>query len=211
MNMDRLTLTLDIRPNDIGLKEVNVRSNLVVANLIAEIQDKFNIDGTLGLNLEGTEESLSLNTPLDQTDITDGSTLICERVMEETGTLDYIERGIREPFEEDFKRVYLQEQRTLNEYDLTWQPAIIGRKDHRNPSNNRLLAVDLEDAEDLPTVSRHHACITLREGSFFIETIQARNPTFLDETRLKQGIKYPLAAGSVIQVSRLSLTLFIIS
>jgi hypothetical protein len=209
--MDRLNLTLDIRANDIGEKHVNVRSNLVVANLIAEIQDKFNIDGTLGLNLEGVEESLSLNTPLDQSDIEDGSTLICERVMEETGTLDDIERGIREPFEEDFKRVYLQEQRTLNEYDLAWQPAIIGRKDHRNPSNNKLLAVDLEDAEDLPTVSRHHACITLREGSFFIETIQARNPTFLDETHLKPGIKYPLAAGSVIQVGRLSLTLFIIS
>ena len=105
----------------------------------------------------------------------------------------------------------MQEQRTLNEYDLAWQPAIIGRKDHRNPSNNKLLAVDLEDAEDLPTVSRHHACITLREGSFFIETIQARNPTFLDETRLKPGIKYPLAAGSVIQIGRLTLTLFIIS
>jgi hypothetical protein len=209
--MDRLTLTLDIRTNDIGLKQVNVRSNLVVANFIAEIQDKFNIDGTLGLNLEGGEESLSLNTPLDQTGITDGSTLVCERLMEETGTLDEIERGIRESFKEDFKRVYLQEQRTLNEYDLAWQPAIIGRKDHRNPSNNKLLAVDLEDAEDLPTVSRHHACVTLREGSFFIETIQARNPTFLDETRLKPGIKYPFAAGSVIQIGRLSLTLFIIS
>jgi hypothetical protein len=149
-----MTLTLDIRANDIGLKQVNVRSNLVVANFIAEIQDKFNIDGTLGL------------------------------MMEETGTMDYIEHGVRDPFEEDFKRVHLHEQRTQTEYDLVWQPAIIGRKDHRNPSNNKLLAVDLEDAE---------------------------NPTFLDETRLKPGIKYPLAAGSVIQVGRVSLTLNIIS
>jgi hypothetical protein len=211
MTMDRLTLTLDIRANDIGQKQVNVRSNLVVANFIAEIQDKFNIDGTLGLNLEGVEESLSLQSSLDQTGVMDGSTLVCERLMEETGTLDSIERGVREPFEEDFKRVYLHEQRTRTEYDLIWQPAIIGRKDHRNPSNNRLLAVDLEDVEDLPTVSRHHACITLHEGSFFIETIQARNPTLLDGTRLKRGIKYPLAAGSVIQVGRVSLTLFIIS
>jgi len=211
MIMDRMTLTLDIRADDIGLKQVNVRSNLVVANFIAEIQDKFNIDGTLGLNPEGMDDSLSLHTSLDQIGITDGSVLVCERLMEETDTMDYIERGVREPFEEEFKRVYLHEQRTQTEYDLVWQPAIIGRKDHRNPSNNKLLAVDLEDTEDLPTVSRQHACITLREGTFFIETIQARNPTFLDETRLKPGIKYPLAPGSVIQVGRVSLTLYIIS
>jgi hypothetical protein len=211
MIMDRLTLTLDIQADEIGLKQVNVRSSLVVANFIAEIQDKFNLDGTLELNPKGMEEPLSLHASLDQSGITDGSTLICERLMEETGTLDFIERGVREPFDEDFKRVYLQEQRTRTEYDLVWQPAIVGRKDHRNPSNNKLLAVDLEDIEDLPTVSRHHACITLREGTFFIETIEARNPTFLDETRLKSGIKYPLAAGSVILVGRLSLTFYIIS
>ncbi len=47
--MDRLNLTLDIRANEVGSKEVNVRSSLVVANLLAEIQDKFNLDGTLEL------------------------------------------------------------------------------------------------------------------------------------------------------------------
>jgi len=209
--MDRLTLTLDIRPNDIGPKQVNVRSSLVVANFIAGIQDKFNLDGTLELHPKGAEEPLSLHAPLDQTGVTDGSTLVCERLMEETGTLDAIQRGVPEPFDEKFKRIYLREQRTLTEYELAWQPAIVGRKDHRNPSNNKLLAVDLEDIEDLPTVSRHHACITLRKGTFFIETIQARNPTYLDGTRLKPGIKYPLAAGSAIQVGRVSLIFSIIS
>lgn len=209
--MDRLKLTLDIQVNDIGPKQVNVRSSLVVANFIAGIQDKYNLDGTLELHLESVDEPLSLYAPLDQTGITDGSTLVCDRLMEETGTLDAIQRGVSEPFGEEFKRVYLHEQRTLTEYDLVWQPAIVGRKDHRNPFNNKLLAVDLESIEDLPTVSRHHACITLQEGTFFIETIQARNPTYLDETRLKPGIKYPLAAGSTIQVGRVSLTFNIIS
>ncbi|NIN66848.1 MAG: FHA domain-containing protein, partial [Anaerolineae bacterium] len=61
------------------------------------------------------------------------------------------------------------------------------------------------------TVSRHHACITSREGSFFFETIQPRNPTYLDGARLKPAIKYPLSAGSVIQVGRITLTFNIIS
>jgi hypothetical protein len=47
--MNRLNLTLDIKPNSIGQRAVNVRSSLTVANLIATIQDKFNIDGELML------------------------------------------------------------------------------------------------------------------------------------------------------------------
>jgi pSer/pThr/pTyr-binding forkhead associated (FHA) protein len=71
--------------------------------------------------------------------------------------------------------------------------------------------VDLEGIEDLPTVSRHHACITSRGGKFFIEQIQARNPTYIDGKRLKVNTKYPLPAGAVIQVGRISLTFNILS
>lgn len=208
--MDRLNLTLNVVPNEIGSKRVNVRSSLRVANLIADIQDRFNLDGTLQLHSEDEEAPLALNQALDQAGIAEGQVLVCERVMEDTGTADAIEAGERSPFEGNFKRVYLTEQRTLSEYDLLWQPAIVGRKNHRDPSNNRLLAVDLEPTEDLPTVSRHHACITMTDGSFFIETVQPRNPTYLDATRLKAGIKYPLTAGSVVQVGRVALTFNVI-
>ena len=204
--MDRINLTLDILPNEIGQKTVNVRGSLRIANLIADIQDRFNLDGTLELHPEGVDTPLGLNQALEQAGIEEGSVLICDRVMEDTGTANAIEAGVRQPLEGGFKRVYLTEQRTLTEFELDWQPAIVGRKDVRNPSNNRLLAVDLEPVEDLPTVSRHHACITLSEGSFFIETVQPRNPTFLDDTRLKEGIKYPLAAGSIVQVAGVALT-----
>lgn len=209
--MDRLCLTIDVKPNKIGPKEINVRNTMIVANLIAEIQDKFNIDGTLELNPKGNRETLAWDTPLDQTGIEDGAILICERIVEDTGTLDKISLGVRDQLEGEFKRAYLLEKQTLTEYELKWQPSIIGRKDHRNPSNNRLLSVDLEGIEDLPTVSRHHVCITSRGGKFNIEQIQARNPTYLDGKRLEAGKKYPLPAGSVIQVGAISLTFNIIS
>jgi len=208
--MDRLNLTVEILPNEIGLKRVNVRRSLRIVNLIAEIQDRFNLDGMLELRPDGDEVALSLNLALDQAGIEEGGLLVCDRVMEDTGTADLIEAGARLPLTGAFKRVYLTEQRKLGEYDLEWQPAIVGRKDHNNPSKNLLLAVDLEAVEDLPTVSRHHACITLSEGSFFIETVQARNPTYLDDTRLKEGIKYPLVAGAVIQVAGVTLTFNVI-
>lgn len=211
MTQDRLTLTVDIKPRNIGAKELDVRSSLLVANFISEIQDKFNLDGTLELHPEGTSEALLLGEPIQQAGVEDGIVLICERVVEDTGTQDAILRGVRAPFDAQFKRVYLAESRTMTEYELAWQPAIVGRKDRRNPSKNRLLAVDLEHIEDLPTVSRHHACITAKDGTFFIEQIQARNPTYLDEARLKFGIKYPLAAGSQLRVGRVSLTFYITS
>lgn len=209
--MDRLNFTVDIKPNKIGPKEVNVRSSLQVRNLIAEIQDKFSLDGTLQLHPKGTREPMAWDKALDQSGVEDGAILICELVVEDTGTLDQIEMGVREAIEGDFKRVYLAENQTLTEFDLIWQPAIIGRRDHRNPSNNRLLSVDLEDIEDLPTVSRHHACITARGGKFFIEQIQERNPTFVDGNKLTPNIKSDLPAGSVIQVGRISLTFNILS
>jgi len=209
--MERLTLTVDIRPNKVGKQQVNIRSNMTVANFIAAIQDKYNLDGHLELNVKGSKGPLMRSEPLEQIGVAEGAVLICKRVVEDTGTQDAIQRGIRVPFDDQFKRIYLVESQTLTEYDLTWQPAIVGRKDHRNPSNNRLLAVDLEGTEDLPTVSRQHACISMNEGTFFLEQIQDHNPTFLGETSLDAGVKYPMTAGSTIRLGRVIMTFYVIS
>jgi hypothetical protein len=204
--MDRLNLTLEIRANNIGTKRVNVRDSLTVGNLVTTIKDKFNLDGEFRLTLPSSTEALAPETPLDQAGVKEDGTLVCTRVTEATGTLDAIRSGERHGFSKAFKRVWLAEPSTLAEYDLSWQPAVIGRKDHRNPMNNRLLAVDLEHVEDLPTVSRHHACITEKRGQFYLEDIQGRNPVYLDGTRLRQGTQQTLSAGQSIQVGRVRLT-----
>jgi hypothetical protein len=209
--MDRMSVTIDIHANNIGPKRVNLRSSLVVANLIATIQDKFNLDGNYVLRLENDRHSLPADLPLDQTPTREGSVLVCEPLLEETGTLDAIQRGVRVRLSKGFKRVYLQETRFLSEFDLMWQPAIIGRRDSRNPSKNRLLAVDLDELEEDSTVSRHHACITEQGGSFFIESVNARNPTFLNDARLRMGTKYPLPPGARIQVGRMNLLFYTIT
>ncbi len=204
--MDRMNLTLHIKPNDIGAKRANVRSSLLVGNLITTLKDKFNLDGNFELRLKGKSEALRPDSALDQAGVTEGGELVCTRVIEASGTLDTIAQGVRAPFSKSYTRVFLQEQRTLGEYDLTWQPAILGRKDHRNPANNRLLAVDLEGVEELPTVSRHHACITEQGGAFYIESLQDRNPLYLDGEQVRAYVKHPLPAGTLIQVGRVWLT-----
>ena len=209
--MERMTVTLDIQANNIGQKPVNLRSSLVVANLIATIKDKVNLDGNYVLRLEHDRYELPEDVPLDQTAAREGSVLVFESVVEDTGTLDAIQRGVRNRISKGFKRVYLQETRFLSEFDLVWQPAIIGRRDTRNPSKNRLLAVDLDELEEDATVSRHHACITEQNGSFFLESINARNPTFLNDQRLRMGVRYPLPPGARIQVGRMNLIFYTIT
>ena len=206
--MDRMTVTLDIHANNIGQKPVNLRSSLVVANLIATIKDKYNLDGNFVLRVDGERYELPQDLPLDQTSAHEGSVLVFEPVVEETGTLDAIQRGVRHRLSKGFKRVYLQETRFLSEFDLVWQPAVIGRRDTRNPSKNRLLAVDLDELEEDATVSRHHACITEQNGSFFIESINSRNPTFLNDARLRMGVRYSLPPGARIQVGRMNLLFY---
>ena len=209
--MDRMTVTLDIQANNIGQKHVNLRSSLVVANLIATIKDKFNLDGNFVLRLESERRELPDDLPLDQTSAREGSVLVCEPMLEETGTLEAIQRGVRSRLSKGLKRAYLQETRFLSEFDLVWQPAIIGRRDRRNPSQNRLLAVDLDELEEDSTVSRHHACLTEQGGSFFIESVNAHNPTFLNDGRLRLGVKYPLPPGARIQVGKMNLIFYTIS
>lgn len=208
--MDRMTLTIDISAQGIGPRRVNLRSNLVVANLVATIKDKFNLDGDFRLRLESSRQPLPPEAELDAAGVTEGAVLICAPVAEATGTLEAIQRGARDRLSKNFKRVYLQEERSLVEYDLAWQPAVLGRRDRRDPSQNRLLAVNLEDAEESSTVSRHHACVTEQAGSFFIESVNEHNPTFLGDARLKPGVKYPLPVGSRIRVGRVTLTFYII-
>lgn len=209
--MDRMNVTIEIQANGITPRRVNLRSSLLVSNLIATTKDKFNLDGNFELRLKDSRQPLKPDSELDEAGVTEDSVLVCSRVLEATGTLDAIKRGAREGLSKKFKRVYLQDERNLIEYDIAWQPAIIGRKDVRDPSKNKLLAVDLEDLEEATTVSRHHACITEQNGSFFIESINERNPTFLGDARLRPGVKHPLPAGSKIRAGRVAVTFHVIS
>jgi hypothetical protein len=208
--MDRMNLTIDIRANAIGAKRVNLRSSLLVDNLITTIKDKFNLDGEFELRVDNARQPLPPGLELDRAGVGNGAVLVVTRIVESTGTLDAIRRGTRARLSKNFKRVYLLEGHALAEYDLAWQPAVIGRKDHGDPSKNKLLAVDLGDMEEATSISRHHACITEEGGSFFLESINEHNPTYLGDNRLRFGVKYPLPVGSRVGIGRVALTFYTI-
>ena len=208
--MDRLNVTIEVQVNEIGSKHVNLRSSLVVANLVTAVQDKFNLDGKFQIRLQNARRALAANSPLDQAGVTEGSVLVFSPVVEATGTREAILRGQRQPIGQGLRRIYVQEERSLSEFDLRWQPAVIGRKDRRDPFMNKLLAVALDDVQGASSVSRHHACITEKDGQFFIESLSETNPTYLGDSRLRPGSKHSLPAGSRIQFGGIALNFYIV-
>ncbi len=209
--MDRMNLKLDIQANSVGVKKVNLRSSLLIDNLITTIKDKFNLDGQYEVRLSNGHQPLPPSLELNRAGVSDGAVLVITRIVQSTGTLDAIRLGMRVRLSKNFKRVYLTEEHALAEYDLGWQPAVIGRKDNHDPSKNKLLAVDLGDMEEATSISRHHACITEDGGSFFLESINEHNPTYLGDSRLRFGVKYALPVGTRIGIGRVSLTFYTIS
>ena len=75
--MDRMNLNLDIQSGSVGVKKVNLRSSLLVDNLIATIKDKFNLDGEFELRMSTTaRQALPPGLELDRAGVTDGAVLV---------------------------------------------------------------------------------------------------------------------------------------
>ena len=58
-------MTIDVQANDIGAKRADLRSSLLVGNLIATIRDKFNLDGEFQIRLEDSRQPLTPQAELE--------------------------------------------------------------------------------------------------------------------------------------------------
>ena len=204
--MDRLELTIEIAERKIGAKRVNVRSSLKVESLLDEIRNHHSLDGQFRLLRKSDGTPLATDHGLDQLGIANGTVLVCDKILQLSDTQARIQRGVPERFSKQPQRVYLVEERTRLEYDVEWQPAIIGRKDRSNPAKNRLLAVDLEELEQQPSVSRQHACLTEKNGVFYVESLNPSNLAYLNGEKLRVGLPKALTPGAVIKVGQITLT-----
>lgn len=208
---DYINLTLDLRLPGLSPQGIRVYERLPLAELLALIKDRFNLDHELVIRPVEAIPPLRLDLTLRDAGLQEGDTLICEPALTTSDTATRIAAGVRQPFSQPFQRVYFQDQTTLAEYDLSWQPAIIGRLDHYRLERNHLLAINLEAEDGLPVVSRQHACITEQAGSFFLEALQDRNPVRLNGLRLRPFVQYPLPAGATVRLGPRTLTFQFVS
>ncbi len=208
--MARTMLSIQFKTDQLnGEKRINIRSNITAGDLITAIQKQFSLDGLYELRLGGRPLDAAL--PLDEQGVVDQAKLFFFTTeIKRSDTADLIARGERRDFSVPKQRVFLSDDREGTEYDITWQPAVIGRRDPRDLFRNQLLAVDLEEAGDAMSVSRHHACITEAGGQFYVEGLSDRNPTYVNDAPLRFGIKALLHAGDRILMGRISLTFYVI-
>lgn len=208
--MARTNLAIQFRIDQLkGEKRINIRSNITAGDLITAIQKQFSLDGLYELKLGG--RLLDPALPLDEQGVADQVRLLFSATeMKRSDTADLIAMGERHDFSVSKQRVFLSDDREGTEYDISWQPAVLGRRDPRDPWRNRLLAVDLEEAGDAMSVSRHHACITEAAGEFYVEGLSDRNPSYVNDAPLRFGVKTLLHAGDRILMGRISLTFYVV-
>ena len=204
--MSRLEITIDIKPNGIGAKRINARASMTIANLVTIVKDKFNLDSDLVMVRPDNQQPVPAEHTLEQTGVREGGTLLCMRLGRSTGTLDAISAGARKPFGKRFTRAFFREADSLREHDLLWWPAVIGRRDTNDPARNRLLAVDLYDINNASTISRHHVCVIEKDGAHYLESIQDKNPTYINGSKLRPGEQQMLKPGSEIALGTARLT-----
>ncbi|NIM94894.1 MAG: FHA domain-containing protein [Anaerolineales bacterium] len=205
MVADRVILKIHMIDGE--TKRVNARQNVSVQSLIDEIRSKLGIlEGEYSLYLRGEDEPMDPGRTLAQYGLKDEDELIFKEGVPRgrSRTLAMIESNTRERIKGNYQ-AYLEEERQGQIFEIQWQPAIIGRLYQMNPSKNRLLAVDLEGIRDHEYVSRHHACITERSGQFSIESLNARNPTFVNDREVAFGKNHILQPGDRIRVGKIVL------
>jgi len=204
--MDRVVITIDVGFNDIGERQVNVRRNLHLQTLIDEVRNRFDIlDENYGLRRKGDSDPLNPARTLEQHNVQNGEVLEfipLDRSISEAEVL--VDAGERLPISED-NQVYLQEERQGQVYEIRWQPAVIGRADQRDPSRNKLLTVDVSGLRGAEYVSRQHAAILEEQDQYYIESLNIRNPTYVNNAPLSYGERYVLQPGDRIDVGRITL------
>jgi pSer/pThr/pTyr-binding forkhead associated (FHA) protein/uncharacterized ubiquitin-like protein YukD len=182
-------------------QRARVRRNLTVRGLIEEILKEFDDIGVdqpekYTLNLKGNDRALNANHNLVQLDIQPQDELV----------LDYVRQTLRQMLDPSQYAV-LVEDTTGKEFDIQWQPALIGRPNNE-VDHNIMLAANLLLLPNGMTVSRSHAQITVSEGRYYIEPLAENNPVFVNNKEIPFGGRVEIRNGDRIAFgrNRLSMT-----
>lgn len=206
--MDRIVLTITSELfDDSAHQEASVRRNITVRSLIEEIRREFSfLEGNYTLVIKGGSKPLPPDQTMEQLGIQTGSELIFDRERRRLSQ-QIILRGnqVHQPVTGGV-RAALREESTGKLFPIEWQPAVIGRVDASNPSGASALAVNLSDLPEARTVSRQHARIVEQNGQYFLESLAARNPTFLNDRELLSSERRALQAGDKIRAGKIVLT-----
>jgi pSer/pThr/pTyr-binding forkhead associated (FHA) protein len=181
-------------------QRARVRKNLTVRGLIEEILKEFDDIGAdtpdkYILHLKGTDRPLNPNHNLVQLDIQPQDELV----------LEYLRQTLRQMLD-PAQYAVLEEDTTGKQFDIQWQPALIGRPNNE-VDHNIMLAANLLLLPNGMTVSRSHAQITVTGGRYYIEPLAENNPVFLNKKELPFGAQQELRSGDRLAFGRSKLSM----
>ena len=181
-------------------QRARLRKSLTILNLIEEVLREFDdivadSPEKYALYLKGFDRPLAPNQTLTQLDIQPQDELV----------FDYFRQTVRQMLEpKDYATVH--EETTGKEFDIQWQPAVIGRPSN-DMDHNITLAVNVQLLPNGSTVSRSHAQITFSEGRYSIEPLTEYNPVYLNGREINVNKKHELKDGDKIMLGNRQLTL----
>jgi hypothetical protein len=205
--MDRVVLTISSELfDDNPRQEASVRTNVTVRGLIDEIRREFNlVTGNYTLTVKGGPKPLEGSKTIEQVGLQTGAELVFERERRRLSQQIVLRGGQVFQTITSATRAMLREESTGTEFELEWQPALIGRADASHPDETSKLAVDLGEFAEARSVSRQHARITEQGGRYFLESLAERNPTFLNDREMLPGEKRVLQDGDHIRLGKFTL------
>ncbi len=205
--MERITVTVTSDLFDEVNQEASLRKNISVRSLIGEIQKEFALpDGMYSVRLQGSTKALDLDKTLDQIGVKSGAQIIFTR--ERRSAARAVAEG-RDPNKRPLsglKRASVRIEPGGQSFALEWQPAIIGRPDANNPATASALAVNLGNHEEVKSVSRQHAAITERNGTYLIESLQAHNLVKMNGEDVEIGERRRLSDRDELLVGKIALS-----
>jgi pSer/pThr/pTyr-binding forkhead associated (FHA) protein len=181
-------------------QRARVRRNLTVRGLIEEILKEFDDIGAdqpekYTLQLKGGERPLSHNQNMMQLDIQPQDELV----------LGYVRQTLRQMLDPALYAV-LVEDTTGKEFDIQWQPALIGRPNNE-AEHNIMLAANLLLLPSGMTVSRRHAQITVTGGRYYLEPLAENNPVIVNQKEVPFGAQVELRSGDRLSFGRSKLSM----
>ena len=188
----------------VDVQRAKVKNTLSANELIQEILNEF------GDETENRPENYLIFRGDNQKPLAGKQALALQGVREgDTLIFTSLSEAQRQNLGHSFS-AYLLLAGTNERFDIAWQPAIIGRPDPVNKSQNDLLAVNLDGFKNSLRVSRQHAQIKVKKGKYLLQSLAERNPTYLNGEQLEINRYYPLQPQDVIRIgySQIELVFF---
>lgn len=182
-------------------QRARVKRSLTIGNLIDEVLREFDDIPADPLNkyviyMKGSETPLDEQKNLIELDLQPQDELV----------FDHFRRFLRKNLPPN-ECVSFIEVQSGESFDVTWQPALIGRAS-QDMDHNILLAVDLEYLPEGKTISRTHAEFTVEHGHFYIRPMAAHNPVFLNGKEMPYNKRFEIRHRDELTLGYKNVTLF---